>query len=355
MLVVGHDGHDPILVFNDPSGAKQEPTIIYKTNKQDCLHSKFSVTAFPVFALHKKDLETTAERTTRMLAETVKIKAKAADDKIVEGLRQIGFKLGDEVEYLINPYGEPRMEAITPSSVGTKSKGYVAGLLAGHPVIRPSQTFPDAWKEDERSECVHSSYAGKGNKFWAVHKGYLKKVQSQGERQATAHARLSEIQAKFAAKKKNPIRADLKKAGYRIAAKQSLKLTHGMVCNLLRNKGASNEKVQAMATLLSSEYGKATMAVVLGLVLQQAALPNAGHEVPSNNENRLRELAQELRIAGMTIAGNELIETIFKSALEVMLSQETEKKVRVSSDDNLLLEESLLEETYSTEDKKRSA
>jgi hypothetical protein len=39
----------------------------------------------------------------------------------------------------------------------------------------------------------------------------------------------------------------------------------------------------------------------------------------------------------------------------VMLSQETEKKVRVSSDDNLLLEESLLEETYSTEDKKRSA
>eukprot|EP00697_Spironema_sp_BW2_P011577 gnl/Spiro4/27313_TR13597_c0_g1_i2.p1 gnl/Spiro4/27313_TR13597_c0_g1~~gnl/Spiro4/27313_TR13597_c0_g1_i2.p1 ORF type:complete len:483 (+),score=-30.94 gnl/Spiro4/27313_TR13597_c0_g1_i2:530-1978(+) len=235
-VIVGHDGAVPILAFNDPEGAKTHPEVTYKANKEECLHGRFAATGFPVFGLHKSNFETVTERAARL-----KAKEKVDDANIVEGLARLGFKLGDKVEFAAGPSGEPQMVPVT-STNGAIGSGIVAGLIAGQPVIVPAKLFAHAWAETRSDGSVHSTFAGRGNRFWAVHQHYVRKVLTPAERQATAAARLAEITAKFASKpfpeiavkgltikKKNPIRADLKKAGYRIAAKQSLKLTHGMV------------------------------------------------------------------------------------------------------------------------------
>ena len=192
------------------------------------------------------------------------------------------------------------------------------------------------------------------SRYWAMSPGHTRRLGVKGNSAISKSAVFPEhATAGLTISKYAPLKADLKKAGYRIVAKQALTVTHGAIVNSLRNKDGSATKANALSEILGTEYGKAAMAITLGIAIPQ--IPGVDSPDASANMLRLLALSKEFRVSGMTIAGNELIETIFKSALEVMLNQSEESKVRVASEDTSDLEDHLLAEEESVENKKLSA
>lgn len=155
---------------------------------------------------------------------------------------------------------------------------------------------------------------------------------------------------KFTIKKQTGIKAEAKKAIYRVAATQTVKLTQGAIVSALRKSGKDNHTVDALATILATEYGKAGMSLALGIGLDQlkshlpASLVDENEMI--NNPGRVTLLAKELRINGLTVAGNEIMETIFAAALEALTSSANER-VRVSNADSETDDSQILSETES--------
>lgn len=385
MIIVGHDGNRAVVAFNDINGMLRSPDIAYKSDYSS-LHSKWT-TKFPVFAIDKDVLQTKEQ----FIAQE---KQDLDNRKILSELSVLGLKLGEKVEYSVDRGNNPLH--LPPSDNSKYHLGTIVGCSNGIPVIETSASFTGAWSEKECPGVVHSSFHG--SRCWSIRAEHLRSVQPLSPppppppprpvvdpwsaymgRNIPASTRLSELHKILegfnshpilkgshsfpwkvvtpSKKEVSPLKADLKKAGYRIVAKQTLRITHGTIVNALKKAGAPNGNIEALSNVLDTEYGKAAIAIVVGIGLEQVkgSLPSSmvdPNETVSN-PGHVTNIAKEFRISGMTIAGNELIETIFKSALEVMLNQSSDSKVRVASEDSSL--EDYLTEDDEIERKKRSA
>lgn len=108
------------------------------------------------------------------------------------------------------------------------------------------------------------------------------------------------------------IKADATKAAYRVGARQINNGLRNAIVEMLKSKGASNEHVAGIAAFLDTEWGSALLGTIAGHGLNY---------VPGlKDDPRVKRLAEEFRISGMTTVGNEIVEAAFKQFLPVLTS-----------------------------------
>lgn len=330
IIIVGFQDGLPVGIYSDGS-SRNSVAIIGQYN----IHSGYLGVGHP-FRIHEDNL------------------SKSDDFGIEKNLKKEGFLIGEEVAFT-HSLNKPEDTSFTSRKYSDPdtNNGEITGTgrvvgFCPHTfslIIELNFDHRYSWPADNGSPHIHSSHQkSSDNKkyFYFNPSAVIKKSQLSSRPQLKLKATQSSIPTTFAAKKKSyMIKADLKKAGYRIVARQALQLTHGAVLSIFKNKGTSGESLEALSTLLSTEYGKAAISMALGLAIPH--IPGMDGEVLSNKQEHLAVLGQEFRIGGMTIAGNELVETIFQSALEAMLSSEESPRL-ASEEDSLFLEEAIDEE-----------
>lgn len=134
-------------------------------------------------------------------------------------------------------------------------------------------------------------------------------------------------------KPQNLILHDLTEAGYRILSTQLVKGCQAAAVHSLEAVGAGNEKVEAVAGLLETEYGRAVLSMVLGMSLTYLS--------PFQDKPRLAKVAQECRIQSIALAGNELFSDLVSLLTPVLvdalssINEEDQQSVSSSSEEEL--------------------
>lgn len=105
------------------------------------------------------------------------------------------------------------------------------------------------------------------------------------------------------------LKTEATNAGYRVAAKQGLNLSHTAVIAVLDKTGQSDGKIKSM---LNTEFGKAFLSLGLGFGISQ---------IPTTNPHVVK-IGEELRIGAMSDAGNEIISAIIAAVLSAEVSDE---------------------------------
>ena len=108
------------------------------------------------------------------------------------------------------------------------------------------------------------------------------------------------------------LKDNLASAGYRVAATQSTTLIKNSIVSLMRSKGATNEHIQGLVSFLETEWGMALISGGLGIGLNY--LPKYG------DDPRVQRLAEEMRISGMAIVGNEIVGEAIQHVLPALTS-----------------------------------
>ena len=140
----------------------------------------------------------------------------------------------------------------------------------------------------------------------------------------------------------NMTKRDLTQAAYRVGATQMIKALRAAIVSLLSSQGRDNNTIQAMTEILNSDIGIAMLSCMCGYSIEHFVEEN---EVAS-------KFAQELRVHGMTLAGNSAFETLFgliTSSIVPILSEANEKeKVRIAETENENIEENdeMIEESF---------
>ena len=97
------------------------------------------------------------------------------------------------------------------------------------------------------------------------------------------------------------IKSDARKAVYRVGATQMMKALKASIIALLQSTGKDNQTIQTISELLDSDIGVAILSCICGYSIT---------ELVDNNEIASK-LSQELRVYGITLAGNAAFETLF--------------------------------------------
>lgn len=128
----------------------------------------------------------------------------------------------------------------------------------------------------------------------------------------------------------NMMKKDLTMAGYRVAATQMTKGAKAGLLLALADHKLESDKIEAISNLLESEAGTAIISLVLGMLLTY--IPNL------KNDPRVEKLAEEFRVNGVVVVGNQVIEKAGKyvmpainSAISLLpdLTAEEKKKMRI--------------------------
>lgn len=271
------------------------------------------------------------------------------DENITTNLKKLGLEIGQEVYYLLT----------TTDGTTERELGKVIGCNLGIPIIALSLKhekygYGNKDKKGFVAKGIYSSfiedknisyniininqiitkeqYERINNLVQAYIKSDLDSWKSQKNQENSNDDPESLIIPKTTPNNIN-IKNEFKKAGYRVAANQTMKLAQGMLISLLDKAGSNNAQIQAVSSLIATEYGRAALSIILGITLPNISI--------FENDSRLNELLREFRIGGMTLAGNELMETIFKSALDALISYKSEKEYQTSTISSYSLEESL--------------
>jgi len=117
---------------------------------------------------------------------------------------------------------------------------------------------------------------------------------------------------------KEQTKAELTDAGYRVAANQSIKLTHGAIISALRAAGHDSERIKSLTNLLNTEYGKSLLSLAIGMGISQTA----------SESPRTQRMGKELRIGGMASAGNEIVSSVMDAVWETLTSSSIEEGVQ---------------------------
>jgi hypothetical protein len=136
----------------------------------------------------------------------------------------------------------------------------------------------------------------------------------------------------------------LTEAGYRVAATQLTLGVRRAIVSAVESKGASHEQLESVANFLDSDAGVAIFSIAMGFGLPH--LPKIGNDV------RAEKLAKELRVLGMTTAGNAACDLIFKelfSAIQKAVVEIPEETVRVEE------KEEEVESVFSTSEENGSS
>jgi len=100
----------------------------------------------------------------------------------------------------------------------------------------------------------------------------------------------------------NLIKTDATNALYRIGATQMMNALKASIIALLQTTGKDNRTVQTIADLLDSDIGLAILSCMCGYSIE--------HFV--DDSEMASKFAAELRVHGMSIAGNKAFETLFE-------------------------------------------
>lgn len=136
------------------------------------------------------------------------------------------------------------------------------------------------------------------------------------------------------------IKSDLKDTAYRIAVAQLTKAAKSAILMALQSQGSKKSQINAITSMLDTEMGSAVLSVIIGLFLTYA---------PSISDNaKAKILAEEFRVAGITIAGNELADVLFTNVLPVLIQAvsslpKEETKLRIEEPKEELSQEEIIE------------
>ena len=163
-------------------------------------------------------------------------------------------------------------------------------------------------------------------------------------------------------------KSELKRAGVRVACRKSVKVAQDTLVSLFA-AGKSKEETKrirdGIASILSTELGKAGIGYVLG-----AVLPQVKEQFPEKYQAILTEFGSELRIEAMAVAGEEAIDvampilgmakTGLMSAIEGLVTSEEVVPTRVELPEQKKPRaknkvEELIVETVAAEEKKKSS
>lgn len=122
----------------------------------------------------------------------------------------------------------------------------------------------------------------------------------------------------------NKFKAEATAAGYRIAAHQSVSLTKTAIVNLLRAQGHSSDKIQSLASMLDTEFGRSIISMTIGY----------GMTAATDKYPKLGEFAKQCRIAGLTTMGNEIFDTVKEAVIDA-LQREPEEEAKIVEEDEV--------------------
>ena len=103
------------------------------------------------------------------------------------------------------------------------------------------------------------------------------------------------------------LKSDFTKASYRVGATQLTKITKNVIIKLLSNKNLDSERMKVIRELLDSELGSSFIATILGYTLTYAP--------KISNDPRAKVMANEFRVKGMEILGNEIVNVAITNLL----------------------------------------
>ena len=103
------------------------------------------------------------------------------------------------------------------------------------------------------------------------------------------------------------LKSDFTKASYRVGATQLTKITKNVIIKLLSNKNLDSERMKVIRELLDSELGSSFIATILGYTLTYAP--------KISDDPRAKVMANEFRVKGMEILGNEIVNVAITNLL----------------------------------------
>lgn len=103
------------------------------------------------------------------------------------------------------------------------------------------------------------------------------------------------------------VKIDMTNAAYRVGAKQLNAGIRNAIVDTMKKRGADNAHIEMFTGFLETEFGIAFLSVLAGYGLTYA---------PMIKDNpKAQRLAQEFRVAGITMAGNEIVSTMIEQVL----------------------------------------
>ncbi len=114
------------------------------------------------------------------------------------------------------------------------------------------------------------------------------------------------------------VKSDMHKTGYRLAANKTTKLVRGAIVEGMTTKmGLKGASKKATGTKLeeffSSPYGEAMISLVIG-----SLLPLVQDKIPGNHGSKVEKLAEEFRVRGFTVVGDELVDLLTGPAMGML-------------------------------------
>ena len=135
----------------------------------------------------------------------------------------------------------------------------------------------------------------KGNRLTTIPiRNVLKIINSQTKKKDDIMTNTKSFGSMFA--------SDSTKALYRVASNQVTNGAQKAIVSLMEKKGTDNETVQAVTEILKSDIGKSAISMTLGTLL--TFMPKV------NEDPRGQKLAEELRVEGMSKAGNVVVDSL---------------------------------------------
>lgn len=140
------------------------------------------------------------------------------------------------------------------------------------------------------------------------------------------------------------IKQDAGSAAYRIASTQITRGIKAAILTLMKNKGSTSSSLTALSEMLETEWGTSLLAYMMGIGLQQTSLIK---------DARMAKMAEEMRVHGMSIAGNTAFEGLMEYITPIIteaLTGLSKPEVRIAIPTKVIeLDESdLIEETNET-------
>lgn len=258
-----------------------------------------------------------------------------SDIKISEELKKLGLLVGQEVCYAGLPGGKQQVIGYSDGQVILRSPGKEKDNRIAYYDIKSRHGLNSSFSQEKL--CFRASsftllpYSEEKVVIYnksQKHQERINQITKEFSTWFDQNAKKT-LKTKTTNKAVSPVKKELREAGYRIAATQSINFSRNAIVAALEKVGADNAYIQSLSALLSNEYGRAMIAMTLGLALPQ---------IPAfEKDERLAKLTREFRIGGLTIAGNEIADAIFSSAFdaftaapETQQEEEDESHVRLS-------------------------
>ncbi len=106
------------------------------------------------------------------------------------------------------------------------------------------------------------------------------------------------------------VKSDASKTAYRMAANKTVKMARGFLVETMTtkmgHKGAAKRNAAAkLEEFFASPYGDAAISLLIG-----SLLPLVQDKIPANHAKKVAVLAEEFRVRGMTVVGDEFVEML---------------------------------------------